>query len=202
MREPAWDENGLVAAVVQHAETAEVLMLGWMNPAALKRTTVNGRVTFWSRSRQELWEKGETSGNWLELVSAALDCDGDSLLIRALPHGPTCHTGTRTCWGDGSVAGFADLDRLWEVIHQRARDRPGGSYTSALVAAGPEASGRKLIEEATETLLAAKDHASGLADDRRVAEEAGDVIYHLLVLLAERSVAPSEVLDVLASRRR
>lgn len=110
--EPAWGENGLVAAVVQDTETARVLMLGWMNREALERTRETGRVTFWSRSRQELWEKGETSGNWLELRSIDVDCDGDALLVRVVPHGPTCHTGTATCWGEQPVPGFAGLDHL------------------------------------------------------------------------------------------
>lgn len=199
--EPAWDADGLVAAIVQDSDTAQVLMLGWMNREALARTREIGRVTFWSRSRGELWEKGATSGNWLELVSIAGDCDGDALLVRARPHGPTCHTGTRTCWGDQSVAGFAGLDRLWEVVDQRARDRPEGSYTARLTEEGPERPGRKLVEEATEVLLAAKDHAAGHADDRRVSEEAADLLYHLLVVLAERDIHPAAVMDVLSARR-
>lgn len=199
---PHWDAGGLAAAIVQDAETARVLMLGWMNEEALARTRETGRVTFWSRSRGELWEKGATSGNWLELVSIELDCDGDALLVKARPHGPTCHTGARTCWGDQAIAGFAALDLLWEVISSRAEDRPIGSYTTALLAQGPETAGRKLVEEATEVLLAAKDHAAGEADDRRVAEEAADLVYHLLVVLAERKVDPAEMLAVLAARRR
>lgn len=202
MRQPNWGEDGLVAAVVQDAETAQVLMLGWMNAAAYEATKESGRVTFWSRSRQELWEKGATSGNWLELVSMELDCDGDAVLVWAVPHGPTCHLGTMTCWGDRDAAGFGALDVLWQTIEERARTRPEGSYTARLIAGGPDATGRKVTEEATEVLLAAKDHAAGAADDRRVAEEAADLIYHLLVLLAERRVPPAEVLAVLAERRR
>lgn len=202
MTEPVWDERGLVAVVVQDPDTCRVLMLGWMSPEALDRTQSSGRVTFWSRSRQELWEKGATSGNWLELISITPDCDGDALLVEARPHGPTCHTGTGTCWGDPDDAGFAALDGLWKVIAERARSRPEGSYTASLIASGPEGAGRKLVEEATEVLLAAKDHASGAATQDRVAEEAADLLYHLLVLLAERDIAPSAMLDVLASRRR
>lgn len=196
-----WDDRGLVAAVVQDAETARVLMLGWMNDEALRRTRETGRVTFWSRSRHELWEKGATSGNWLELVSVDPDCDGDALLVRAVPHGPTCHTGTATCWADQPTAGFAALDRLWEVVSDRAEQRPEGSYTTRLLSQGPEGPGRKLVEESTEVLLAAKDHAAGAADARRLAEEAADLLYHLLVMLAEREVDPAEVLAVLATRR-
>lgn len=192
----------LVAAVVQDADTGEVLMLGWMSEEARRLTEVTGRVHFWSRSRQELWEKGATSGNWLETVSVAEDCDGDALLVRARPHGPTCHTGSDTCWGRARPPGFAGLDLLWEVISARAATLPPASYTAQLIAEGPIGPGRKLVEEATELLLAAKDHAGGDADDRRVAEEAADLLYHLLVLLAERGVSPGTVLEVLAERRR
>ena len=202
MREPDWDSNGLVAAVVQDAETAQVLMLGWMNAAAFEATRETGRVTFWSRSRQELWQKGATSGNWLELVAIDLDCDGDAVLVQAIPHGPTCHLGTTTCWGDRDVAGFSALDGLWRTIEERAATRPEGSYTARLLDGGPDDTGRKVVEDATEVLWAAKDHASGAADDRRVAEEAADLLYHLLVLLAERQIDPAEVLAVLAQRRR
>src|SRR5690606_24197900 len=118
-----WDGSGLAAVVVQHAATAEVLMLGWMNPRALERTRETGRVTFWSRSREQLWEKGETSGNWLELVEIRADCDGVALVTDAIPHGPTAHPGTDPCWGDSRRAGFATLDRLWDVVIDRAAPR-------------------------------------------------------------------------------
>jgi phosphoribosyl-ATP pyrophosphohydrolase/phosphoribosyl-AMP cyclohydrolase len=198
----AWDEAGLVPAIVQDSRSGRVLMLGWMSRAALERTLETGRVTFWSRSRAELWEKGTTSGHRLDLVSIDADCDGDALLVRALPHGPTCHTGTATCWGDDPAAPFAGLEDLWRLVEQRARQLPEGSYTARLVAAGPDGPGRKVVEEATEVLLAARDHAAGVADDRRLAEEAADLTYHLLVLLAERKVDPQQVLAVLAERRR
>lgn len=196
-----WNQDGLVAAVVQDFETRRVLMLGWMNAEALERTRSSGRVTFWSRSRDELWEKGATSGNWLELVSIDEDCDGDALLVLTRPHGPSCHTGTTTCWGDQPSAGFAGLDRLWEVIEDRRASTTPDSYTVRLLSEGPDLPGRKLVEEATEVLMATKDHAQGRADDRRVAEEAADLIYHLLVALAERAVDPGDVLGVLAERR-
>lgn len=199
---PTYDTQGLVAAVVQHARTGQVLMLGWMNAEALAITEETGRVHFWSRSRQELWEKGATSGNRLEVESIDLDCDGDALLITAHPDGPTCHTGNVSCWTARPRPGFAQLDELWDVISDRAITRPDGSYTAALVEQGPVGPGRKLVEEATEVLLAAKDHAAGAADDRRLAEEAADLIYHLFVTLAEREVPPGEVLGVLAERHR
>jgi phosphoribosyl-ATP pyrophosphohydrolase/phosphoribosyl-AMP cyclohydrolase len=198
---PVWDDSGLVAAVVQDAVTSSVLMLGWMTPDAFRLTEETGRVHFWSRSRQELWEKGASSGNYFELVSMAADCDGDALLVKVHPRGPACHTGTTTCWGDDDRAGLAILGELWTVIAGRAATRPAGSYTTSLLSGGPEAPGRKLVEEAMEVLLAAKDHYAGAADDRRVAEEAADLIYHLMVLLSERSIPPAAVLEVLTQRR-
>jgi len=200
-----FDEAGLVAGIVQDADTGKVLMLGWLNAESLELTRTTGRVTFWSRSRRELWRKGDTSGNTLDLVDLAVDCDGDAVLISARPTGPTCHTGTQSCFdadADHPARSFAELDRLWRVISQRAADRPEGSYTTQLLAEGVEGPGRKVTEEATEVLLAAKDHAAGSADDERVAEEAADLIYHLLVLLAERRIDPTTVLGVLARRRR
>lgn len=197
-----WNADGLVPAVVQDAETLDVLMMAWMDRAAFDATIGTGRVHFWSRSRGELWEKGATSGHRLHLVDVAVDCDGDTLLVKAHPEGPACHTGTTTCWGGTDGVGFAGLERLWSTIAGRIRDRPAGSYTAALAADGPEKAARKVVEEATEVLIAAKDHATGTADDRRVAEEAADVVYHLLVLVAERGIEPALIMEVLAERRR
>lgn len=203
MNDLAWNESGLVAAIIQDDSTAAVLMLGWMNPEALRLTEETGRVHLWSRSRQELWEKGATSGNFLDVVSVTPDCDGDALLVRTHPRGPTCHTGTTTCWGDYPATGVAILDELWGVIAERAASLPAGSYTTSLLTAGgPEVPGRKVVEEAMEVLLAAKDHYAGTVDDTRVAEEAADLVYHLLVLLTERGISPRAVLDVLATRRK
>ncbi len=193
--------KALRAAVVQDADTARVLMLGWMNDDAYLRTIETGWVTFWSRSREELWEKGATSGNRLRLVSLVTDCDDDAYLVTARPTGPVCHTGTDTCWGDVDGPSFAALDSLWDVIADRADHRPPDSYTARLLEAGPDGPGRKLVEEAAETLMAAKDHAVGAVDDVRVAEEAADLVYHLLVVLAERKIDPRLVLDVLRQRR-
>lgn len=199
--ELSWDEAGLVAAIVQDAGTGDVLMLGWMNRQALELSIETGRVHFWSRSRGQLWEKGESSGHRLDLVSLAADCDGDALLVRTRPHGPTCHTGSATCFGErGTPSALATVQGLWETIQDRAATRPEGSYTARLLAGGPDLTGRKVVEEATEVLMAAKDHATGVADDRRLAEEAADLIYHLLVLLAERGLDPAEVGAVLAER--
>lgn len=199
----AWpDGTDLVPAVVQDPVSGRVLMVAWMNEQAYRSTLETGRVTFWSRSRNELWAKGATSGNHLDFRSAAWDCDSDTLLVWARPTGPVCHTGSTTCFGDEPLgAGFGGLDRLWAVIAQRGRERPAGSYTTSLLQAGPEGAGRKVTEEAVEVLLAAKDHERGDADDRRVAEEVADLLYHTLVVLAERGIDPALVMEVLGERR-
>ena len=192
----------LVPAIVQDPDSGRVLMLAWMNADAYRLTHESGLVTFWSRSRTVLWQKGESSGNQLEFVSASWDCDSDTLLVLARPTGPVCHTGSVTCFDDEPLgAGFARLDGLWDVIWDRALHRPAGSYTTTLLDKGPEGPGRKVTEEAVEVLLAAKDHAGGIADDRRVAEEVADLLYHTLVVLAERGIEPAAVLEVLEERR-
>jgi phosphoribosyl-AMP cyclohydrolase / phosphoribosyl-ATP pyrophosphohydrolase len=200
----SWPEGGdLLPAIVQDSASGRVLMLAWMNAESFAETNRTGRVTFWSRSRSELWEKGATSGNTLELVAMRWDCDSDAILVTAEPHGPVCHTGSVTCFDDAPLgAGFAGLDELWNVIAARAEHRPAGSYTTKLISEGPDGPGRKVTEEALEVLLAAKEHAAGVADDRRVAEEVADLLYHTLVVLAERDISPRLVLEVLADRRR
>jgi phosphoribosyl-AMP cyclohydrolase / phosphoribosyl-ATP pyrophosphohydrolase len=192
----------LIPAIVQDVDTRRVLMLAWMNPESRRLTEDTGLVHFWSRSRQRLWQKGEESGNVLRLVEIRSDCDDDALLVIARPAGPTCHTGADTCWDQTVDAGFARLERLWSVIDQRATDRPEGSYTTTLFEKGPDLPARKIVEEATEVLMAAKDHANGVADDHRLAEEMADLTYHLLVLIRERGLEPAAVLDVLAERER
>ena len=203
----AFDAAGLVPAVVQDATTGRVLMLAYMNAAALAATLDTGQVHFWSRSRAELWRKGATSGNTLELVDLAVDCDGDALLVKARPTGPACHTGAVSCFSPAeSGQGFAQLEGLWGTIASRARERPEGSYTTRLLDGGVDLVARKVLEEAGEVLLAAKDQAAATDDEGsrklagRVAEEAADLVYHLLVLLAERDVEPRHVIDVLADR--
>ncbi len=195
-----FDEAGLVPAVVQDERSGAVLMVGYMNQESLQRTLDESLVTFWSRSRRELWQKGATSGNLLHLVGITVDCDGDALLVTARPQGPTCHTGSPSCFAtSGARQGFAQLEGLWAVIADRVADQPAGSYTANLVSQGVNATTRKLTEEATEVLLAAKDHAAG-HDHGELAEEAADLIYHLLVVLAERGTQPAAVLDVLERR--
>lgn len=192
----------LAPVVVQDPQSGRVLMLAWMNAEAHAATLATGFVTFWSRSRRQMWEKGATSGNRLRLVSTAWDCDRDALLVRAIPDGPTCHTGQATCFDDAPLGpGLGRLDELWRVVVSRAAERPPGSYTTGLLESGAEGIGRKVTEEAIEVLLAAKDHATGIGDVRRVAEEVADLLFHTLVLLAERGVDPGTVLDALASRR-
>ncbi|MCP3993641.1 MAG: bifunctional phosphoribosyl-AMP cyclohydrolase/phosphoribosyl-ATP diphosphatase HisIE [bacterium] len=195
-----YDKDDLVTGVIQDADTGRVLMVGYLNAESLRLTKETGRVHFWSRSRSELWEKGATSGNYLNLVSIEQDCDSDALLISARPEGPTCHTGSTSCFGELDLQGFAQLEELWLTIGTRIAVPTPESYTARLVEAGPDLTGRKLVEEATETLIAAKNHAHGENDDVRVAEEAADVAYHLLVLLAERGIPAATVLEELRRR--
>lgn len=196
----AWDENGMVPAVIQDERTGRLLMLAYMNREALDLTLTRRSVHFWSRSRRALWRKGETSGHTLELVEAHLDCDGDTVLVVARPSGPICHTGTDTCFDDGPLGvGFAGLESLWATIRQRAELRPEGSYTTTLLQGGPDLPARKVVEEATEVLIAAKDHAAGI-NDHRLAEEMADLVYHLLVVCADRDLDPGAVVSVLAAR--
>ena len=187
--------GGLLPAIVQHADDARVLMLGYMSPEALDRSIATGRVTFWSRSRDALWTKGETSGNGLELVSVVADCDRDTLLVRARPLGPTCHTGAASCFPEGAQAGgvLASLDAL---VADRARARPAGSYTTQLFDSGTARIAQKVGEEAVETALAAVTR-----DDAGLLDEAADLVFHLVVLLRSRGVAWSGVEARLAARR-
>lgn len=202
MSELNYDSDGLIVGVVQDARTGAVLMVGYLNEESLQLTKETGHVHFWSRSRQEMWEKGATSGNYLNLVSISEDCDGDALLISATPEGPTCHTGDTTCFDPAPPGqGFIQLETLWSTMIDRIAKPTDESYTARLAAAGPDLTGRKLVEEATETLIAAKNHAAGDAESR-VTEEAADVIYHLLALLAERNIPAATVVDELAHRAK
>jgi phosphoribosyl-ATP pyrophosphohydrolase/phosphoribosyl-AMP cyclohydrolase len=202
--------DGLVPAVVQDVVDNRVLMLAWMDAEALAATVATGEVHFHSRSRDRLWRKGETSGNVLRLVSLTADCDADALLVTVDPVGPTCHRGTRSCFDlDGATPGregegFAWLEKLWATIAERVVTRPAGSYTARLLDGGVDAVGRKVTEEATEVLLAAKDDAVGSSAATRaaVASETADLLYHALVLLAERGVPPADVIARLRDRHR
>jgi phosphoribosyl-ATP pyrophosphohydrolase/phosphoribosyl-AMP cyclohydrolase len=206
-----WGPDGLVPAIVQSADDGRVLMLAWMDAEALEATRATGLVHFHSRSRDELWQKGETSGNVLRLRDLALDCDGDALLVTADAVGPTCHTGTRSCFDgdhapddarDPATQGLGWLETLWATIEQRAADRPAGSYTTSLLEAGVDAAARKVAEEAVEVVMAAKDDAVASTDSTRaaLAGELADLLYHVLVLSAERRLPPGDVIDVLRTR--
>jgi phosphoribosyl-ATP pyrophosphohydrolase/phosphoribosyl-AMP cyclohydrolase len=194
----AWDKmDGLLPAVVQDAESAQVLMLGYMNREALAATLDSGFVTFFSRSKQRLWCKGETSGNRLALRSVHADCDDDALLVRAQPQGPTCHLGTASCFGEAAPSGAAWLGRLQDVVRQRADAPPEQSYTARLLASGLPRIAQKVGEEGVETALAAVT-----ADDEALSGEAADLLYHLIVLLHARGLALEDVVKVLEQRHR
>jgi phosphoribosyl-ATP pyrophosphohydrolase/phosphoribosyl-AMP cyclohydrolase len=208
----AWpDSPGLVPAIVQDRTDGRVLMLAWLDREALAATIISGEVHFHSRSRDRLWRKGETSGNVLRLRSIELDCDGDAVLLVVDPVGPTCHRGTRSCFDLADaprpeVQGFAWLETLWATIADRAASRPTGSYTTGLLDEGVDAVGRKVTEEATEVLIAAKDDAATAGGSARdatrsaLAGEAADLLFHTLVLLAERDLQPAAVIEVLRGR--
>ncbi|MDP8940188.1 MAG: bifunctional phosphoribosyl-AMP cyclohydrolase/phosphoribosyl-ATP diphosphatase HisIE [Actinomycetota bacterium] len=203
-----FDENGLVPVVAQDVHTGEVLTLAYANREAVEKTLAGGEAHYYSRSRQELWRKGATSGNTQSVAEVRLDCDADALLYRVEAHGPACHTGERTCFfttvaGDavGVAVGEAEdgegfgstVERLVETIAQRRRDMPEGSYTAGLIRRGPERIAQKVGEEAVEVVIAA-------LRGQRVAEETADLVYHLLVLLEERGVSIDEVARVLNDR--
>jgi phosphoribosyl-AMP cyclohydrolase / phosphoribosyl-ATP pyrophosphohydrolase len=213
--EVTFGPDGLVPAIVQDAVDGRVLMLAWMDAEALEATLATGDVHFHSRSRDQLWRKGETSGNKLRLVDLAADCDADVLLLTVDPVGPTCHRGTRSCFdmegapAERATQGFAWLEELWTTIVARATERPEGSYTARLLGGGVDATARKVTEEATEVLMAAKDDAAAEAagSDRAgtreaLASETADLLFHTLVLFVERDLAASAAIDSLRARHR
>jgi phosphoribosyl-ATP pyrophosphohydrolase/phosphoribosyl-AMP cyclohydrolase len=194
----SWEKmNGLIPAIVQDAFDGRVLMQGYMNKDALTTTLESGQVTFWSRSRQQLWTKGETSRNYLDLVDVHPDCDSDSLLIRARQEGPTCHLGLDTCFDTEAkvIPELAFLSDLEQVIAQRDEDRPEDSYTTKLLEAGIKRIAQKVGEEGVETALAA---AAG--GDEEVLNESADLLYHLLVLLRSRKLELGSLVEVLKLR--
>ena len=175
--------GGLVPAIVQDAKTEQVLMLGYMNEASLTKTQDTGLVTFYSRSRQELWTKGETSGNTLKLKSITVDCDNDTLLVRAIPTGSTCHEGTVSCFGDKGPEGLGFLSYLEDLIEGRKRADADSSYTASLLQGPLRRAAQKVGEEGVETALAAVAET-----EDKLTSEAADLVYHLLVLLAAKDV--------------
>ena len=187
--------DGLVPAIVQDPETGRVLMLGFMNGEALAATESSGRVTFFSRSKRRLWTKGETSGNFLTVVSIAADCDADTLLVTARPSGPVCHTGADTCFGEGNAPGF--ITELEEVIASRRAGADSHSYVSQLFADGLNKIVQKVGEEAVEVVIAAKDD-----DLAAFKAEAADLLFHYLILLQTKGLRLANVLEVLEGRRK
>lgn len=190
--------NGLVPAIVQDASTRAVLMLGYMNREAWEKTQELGRVTFYSRTRQCLWTKGEQSGNYLEVVDIKLDCDRDTLLIQATPHGPTCHTGTDTCWGETNTANpLLFLTELQDFINKRKEEMPEGSYTTSLFRDGLNRMAQKVGEEALEAVIEAVN-----GSDDRLLYEASDMFYHLIVLLTAKGLRIEQVAEELITRHK
>lgn len=192
----AWDKmDGLLPAIVQHADTQQILMLGYMNRDALAQTIASQHVTFFSRSKNRLWTKGESSGYTLALVAIATDCDSDALLIRARPAGPTCHTGAVSCFGETSAAPLGFLGTLAQLIADRKRTLPEKSYTTSLFRGGLDHIAQKVGEEAVETVIAAKN-----PDAAAFLNEAADLLYHLMILAEARNTNLAAIVAVLRAR--
>jgi phosphoribosyl-ATP pyrophosphohydrolase/phosphoribosyl-AMP cyclohydrolase len=186
-----FNDQGLIPAIVQHARSGEVLMLGYMNEEALRRTVESGLVTFWSRSRQSIWQKGETSGNLLRLIELRQDCDGDTLLVLAEPAGPTCHTGAPSCFhrrlddemARDRIPASGMLTELSDLIRRRAAERPEGSYVVKMLDGGVDRIGKKIGEEAAEVIIAAKNNSAP-----ELTWEMADLLFHSMLLLARQGV--------------
>jgi phosphoribosyl-ATP pyrophosphohydrolase/phosphoribosyl-AMP cyclohydrolase len=189
--------NGLVPAIIQDDRTLRVLMLGFMNREALEKTRSEGIVTFFSRSKNRLWTKGEESGNFLKVKEIIEDCDRDTLLIKAIPDGPVCHSGSDTCFNETNTSGIDFLAMLQALITERKRVYPEGSYTAGLFREGINRIAQKVGEEAVELVIEAKD-----SNDERFLGEAADLQYHLMVLLAARGFGIEDVVQVLEERHR
>lgn len=189
--------NGLIPAIIQDEHTNKVLMLGFMNQEALELTRQEGRVTFFSRTKNRLWTKGEESGNFLHVIEILEDCDKDTLLIKVRPEGPVCHTGKDTCFEELNKDSLAFIGSLQQLIHQRKRDMPQGSYTTSLFEKGINKMAQKVGEEAVELVIEALDHKDDL-----FLNEAADLIYHLLVLLSAKGYGINEVAEILEQRHR
>ena len=188
--------GGLVPAIIQDAVTRNVLMMGYMNQEALDKTIATKKVTFWSRSRNTLWTKGETSGNFLNLVSIKEDCDNDTLLVRAIPDGPTCHKGTDTCWGeDNDRNPLLFLTELQDFINKRHEEMPEGSYTTSLFKDGINRIAQKVGEEALETVIEATNGTK-----EKLVYEASDLIYHLIVLMTSKGLRIEDIAAELQKR--
>ena len=205
MAEIQLDEKGLVPAVAQNATTGEVIMLGYMNPGSIKRTLEGGEVWFYSRSRSDLWHKGEVSGNYMRIKSASMDCDGDTILLQVEPDGPICHTGNATCFFTPfdelpdfvkEEKGPGVMEDLFSVIQDRKREMPEGSYTAQLLKEGVDRISQKVIEEAGEAAIAGVK-----GDKEHLVRELGDLFYHALVLLSASGARPEDVWQELRQRQ-
>lgn len=193
-----WEKmQDLIPAIIQDSNTRQVLMLGYMNPAALDDTLTQGKVTFYSRSKSRLWMKGETSGNTLEVVSILQDCDNDSLLLQVKPTGPTCHEGTQSCFGETNDLGIGFLAKLQALIQTRYQEKPENSYTTELFNAGINRCAQKVGEEGVEVALAAVAE-----NEETLCNESADLLYHLLVVLQAREIPLEKVLETLKSRHK
>ena len=199
MINPDFNKNpdGLIPAIVQDVQTRKVLMLGYMNAAALATTESSGKVTFFSRSKNRLWTKGEESGNFLVLESLAIDCDQDTLLVYAKPTGPTCHTGTDSCWGEENTADYGFLSELEAVIQDRKENPDDASYVNSLFKKGINKIAQKVGEEAVETVIEAKDD-----NDELFLSESADLLFHYLILLKAKGFGLSDVVGVLENRKK
>jgi len=189
--------DGLVPAIVQDAATKTVLMLGFMNQAAVDATITSGKVTFYSRSKNRLWTKGEESGNFLNYISMKEDCDQDTLLIQAIPEGPVCHMGTDTCWGEDNNTSIAFLNKLEQIIAERKNADPSSSYVASLFAKGINKIAQKVGEEAVELVIEAKDN-----NEQLFLDESADLLFHYLILLQSKGYQLDDVVKVLAQRHK
>ena len=189
--------EGLVPAIVQNSDNGQILMLAYMDRAALAQTIKSKKVTFFSRSKNRLWTKGETSGNWLDFISGEMDCDADTILIQARPQGPSCHTGSLTCFNDQTPSNISFLDQLGVLIAERHKTMPEGSYTTSLFAEGKAHIAQKVGEEGVELALARmKD------DSAEMANEAADLLFHMMVLLEDSGLSLADAISVLQNRHK
>lgn len=193
--QPDFKKHELIPAIIQDAETNVVLMLGYMNEEAFAKTQKENRVTFFSRSKNRLWTKGETSGNFLNVKNILLDCDNDTILIKAIPVGPACHTGSDTCFNEKNTGNF--LSKLQQIIKDRKNNPSEKSYTASLFKEGINKIAQKVGEEATEVIIEAKDN-----DSEKFKNESADLLFHLLVLLEAKNVSLNEVIEVLEKRHK
>lgn len=189
--------GGILPAIIQDAQTNEVLMLGFMNQEAYEKTVSEGKVTFYSRTKERLWTKGEESGNFMDVVEILEDCDADTLLIKANPQGPACHTGMRTCFGETDQDNLSFLQNLQALLQSRKEELPENSYTAKLFRQGPRKIAKKLGEEATELVIEAMD-----SDDECFINEAADLLFHMTILLVDRGYRLEDVAKILADRHQ